>query len=54
MPLRTVAQWHKRVIVDATVVGSIPVRGCCNYYYKCFHFFALVTKQSMALNMAAT
>ena len=44
-----VVQWHKRVTVNETALGSILSRIIINSY---FHFFALVPGQSSALNFA--
>ena len=38
--------WHKGVIVNLTVVSSIPTRGNQIFHIRYFYFLALVTKQS--------
>ena len=44
------AQRHKRVVVNASVVGLIFIfKGKLFVIYKYFHFFALVTMQRTAL-----
>ena len=44
------AQWHKRVTVNATVVSSIPTRVIELLFINIF--ISLVTRQSAALNSA--